>query len=151
MEPFRNFLAWLWNVPIAYMVSLSLCIAAILFAPEQWAKQLYLDAFRDNFGPFLGAGLVLLVFLFLGRSIKMVVDKLTRWLNNRKEDRLLQGHLKELTPEEKAYLVPFIADQKNTVHARIQDGIMNGLEAKMIVGRASNLGELYGRGFPYNL
>jgi hypothetical protein len=59
-------------------------------------------------------------------------------------------YLKQLTPEEKGYLIPYIEEQQNTINVGMDDGIMAGLCAKGITYRAANIGDLL-NGFAFNL
>lgn len=70
-------------------------------------------------------------------------------LIERKNIKIKQKHLHQLTLEEKDYLAQYIVEQKNSIHA-LGSGVMGGLEAKGITYRASNLGNAI-TGFPYNL
>ncbi len=64
--------------------------------------------------------------------------------------RAKQESLRNLTPDEKAYLVPYIRDQSNTQYFQLEDGISNGLVAKQILYRAANIGSLM-TGWAFNL
>ncbi len=56
----------------------------------------------------------------------------------------------ELMPDEKAYLLRYITEQQNTQYFRIDDGIAQGLVAKLIIYQSASIGDLYD-GFAYNL
>ena len=47
--------------------------------------------------------------------------------------------LRSLTEDEKAFLRPYIVDGENTRYASIYDGVPNGLQAKNIIYRASQI------------
>lgn len=58
--------------------------------------------------------------------------------------------LHELTPDEKSYLAAYVLDDVNTQYMQIDDGIAGGLNAKGIIYRASNVGDML-RGWAYNI
>jgi len=147
LEALPKFVGWLQKIPISLLFALTCCTVVILFAPQSLTTKLYLDAFRDRFGPELGASFLLLIFIWVARGIEGLRQLRIRY----RGEEILRGYLRDLTPEERGYLVPFIHDERNTVHAGVQDGIMKGLEAKRIVVRISAFGDLYGEGFPFNL
>ena len=55
-----------------------------------------------------------------------------------------------MTPDEKAYLVPFVLQQENTQYFLIEDGIAGGLIAKGVLYRSSNVGSLVS-GWAHNI
>jgi hypothetical protein len=55
--------------------------------------------------------------------------------------------LRELTPDERSFLVPYIHDQLNSRVAPLEDGIVGGLVAKDILCRATHSIEF--DDFPY--
>ncbi len=58
--------------------------------------------------------------------------------------------MRELLPDEKAYLMRYISEQQNTQYFRLDDGIAQGLVVKHVIYQAAAVGDLYD-GFAYNL
>lgn len=74
-------------------------------------------------------------------SVKYIKKRFT-WYSNEKR---LQKSLHELTPIEKAYLVPYIRDNEVSRNFRLNDGVRGILEQKNILYRSSNIGNaVYG-------
>ena len=91
-------------------------------------------------------------------SIAVVATYLSTWVgrlglavvNRRLNRKARLRHLETLTSDEKAYLVPYIHDGKNTMNYLAQDGIASGLVQKGILYAPSSLGSMLS-GFAYNL
>lgn len=158
IEPLSGFLASLRQTSPVIFLGLSIATGAILFIGEDAAHTLGISDLRNQYRGELG-------LLFIG-SISLVVAQ-ALWgagrigssiakdlRDKRKAQQNLQAKQKELeklTPDEKAYLVPYIIEpQKNTQYFEIDDGIAGGLAAKHIIYQASSVGGLIS-GFAFNL
>jgi len=71
----------------------------------------------------------LLLFLCLGFIFKSIKLKYPKW----KLKKTSIKNLKELTPEEKGYLVPFIQRDQDEIHAFVDDVIIIKLKRKGII------------------
>ncbi len=71
---------------------------------------------------------------------------------NKKRENLKksQEQLHKLTPDEKAYLVPYVIKDENTQYFLIEDGVAGGLVAKGIIYQASSVGDMI-MGWAYNI
>jgi len=58
--------------------------------------------------------------------------------------------MRELLPDEKAYLLRYVTEQQNTQYFRLDDGIAQGLVVKHLIYQAAEVGDLCD-GFAYNL
>ena len=76
-------------------------------------------------------GMLVTSVLFLG------VDRVAAWRRGRRELRSLRRVLRDLTPEEKAVLAEYIRDDAGTQYFSIRDGVVQGLQAKGVLYRAS--------------
>ncbi len=61
-----------------------------------------------------------------------------------------KNRLRNLTEDEKDAVRPYIDDDKRTQKFKLSSGIGEGLKAKAILYKSSQLGE-YGDFFPYNI
>jgi hypothetical protein len=134
--------------PALFAVALACGLA--LFLPDAQIARLGLsnavNASRGFIGGlFLFSGSIILTRLAF--SIGSLVRRRLTWRINR---RRLERVLHELTPDEKAYLLPYIRDGQTSVQFLEEDGIKGSLYAKRIIYRASNLGSLV-EGWEYNL
>jgi Super-infection exclusion protein B len=134
--------------PALFAIALASGIA--LFSPEQWIKAMGIAEFRDEYRSLLGGA-----FLFSGCTVatrlvfasgSFLRQRFVWWRN---EKRLQEG-LRNLTPDEKAYLLPFIKDQVASRKFREEDGIKGSLVHKTILVRASQMGSLL-EGFDFAL
>lgn len=69
----------------------------------------------------------------------------TRQIRTRRRQSLLA-----LTPDEKAYLAPFVLEHQNTQYHTLQDGVAAGLVAKNILYLPSTMGRKL-TGFAHNI
>lgn len=141
------------------VVFLGLAVASgfTLFMDDDLATRLGLLTFRTEYRSHLGFTFILSSSLVLAQGLSevgKVIASVVRYVRERqKSKKALHGKQKQLhalTPDEKAYLLPFISDKKNTEYFLVEDGIANGLVAKGILYRAATVGStLYG--FAHNL
>lgn len=76
-----------------------------------------------------------------------------KWQKSRKSRKLMElrkADLVNLTPNEKAYLAPYIFGEETTQYFLMEDGIKGSLEARNILYRASNMGDMV-NGWAYNI
>jgi hypothetical protein len=89
---------------------------------------------------------ILAGFKWAASLVKGIIDK-------RKTQQVLvkkQEILRKLTPDEKAYLAPYILNAENSRNFLIEDGVAGGLVAKGILYRPSTIGSLLG-GWAHNM
>lgn len=136
--------------PPLYAATLVATLLAFVL-PETYLLHIGLLELREEYKPWLGAALILsLSFLAvhiaigIGRALK---PHFRLWRHSRIGKKVFSA----LTNEEKEFLRPYIREGLNTRHAPISNGVVNGLEAKEIIYRASNLSTPGGMNFPWNL
>ena len=146
IDKLTNFTDYFRKIPVAFLVAIISVLGLTLFLPEKTAITLAINEFREKYRVFLGPAFLLSVAVFIARVFMFIMNKRLEKQNLESTTQVLH----HLTPEERGYLIPYIQQQKNTVHVEIHDGIMNGLAAKGIVYRASNIFDLL-EGPPFNL
>lgn len=132
----------------------ALTSGVVLFAPPSVLSDLGLTEFMADKRGFMGllflASLGTLAVLFL----QMVSSHMTSERAGRASERSSKQDwlevLIDLTPSEKAYLLPYIENQESTQYFSMSDGVAGGLVAKGILYQAANLGSMR-YGFAYNL
>lgn len=145
-DKLTGFTDYFRKIPAAFLVAFLCVIGLILFIPEEVAKTLAVDNFRNEYRVFLGPVFLLLVSFAIARIF--IYFRRSAEEKKRRENR--REFIHNLTAEEKGYLFQYLGRGRNTVHVGIEDGIMGGLEAKGITYRASDVGDLL-TGFPFNL
>lgn len=146
MNKLAGFTEYFRKVPAAFLVAIVSVLGSILFLPDEAAKVLAVNVFRENYRVFIGPTFLLAVSFLLARLFTF----LKQGRIERQNLATKQQRLHCLTPEEKGYLIRYIEGQQNTIYVGLDDGIMSGLIAKGITYRASNMGDLL-NGFAFNL
>jgi hypothetical protein len=124
--------------PILFIAA-AIGTGAVIFGSDGFVSALGLSDLRNQFRAHLGIAFVfstsMLVAQLLSRAVQFFRKK-------RRATRTLAGMhdtLRNLTPDERAYLLPFVVAQKNTINFPVEDGIAGGLVAKNILFRSSNI------------
>lgn len=146
MDKLTGLADYLQKIPAAFLVAILSVLALILFLPVDHAKTLSIDGFRDEYRVYLGPA-----FLFiLSFCIARIYSHLMKLYRNRKLIEARKKLLHKLTPEERGYLIPYIAEQKNSVYVGLDDGVMVGLWNKKITYLPTSRGDIL-NGFAFNL
>lgn len=69
---------------------------------------------------------------------------------SRKSRLVREQRLRELTPDEKAYLATYVLEHANTCYFEPKDGIAGGLSAKNMIYRSSGVFNMM-QGVPHNI
>ncbi len=146
MEKLTEFAEYFRKIPAAFLVAILSVLGLILFLPEDYARTVAVDGFRNEFRVYIGPAFLLVLSFCAARIFTFFMQG----HNQRKATKARQEILHSLTPEEKGYLIPYIQNQQNTVHVGMDDGIMAGLRSKSITYLAANVGDLL-NGFAFNL
>ena len=146
MEKLTGFADYFTKIPAAFLVAIVVVLGLILYLPEEHAKTLAVDGFRNDYRLFLGPAFLLTLSFGAAR----VFNFFMQWYRQRQNLKKRQEALHRLTPEEKGYLIPYIEGQQNTINVGMDDGVMAGLRSKGITYRAANMGDLL-NGFAFNL
>lgn len=153
LEWFGPFVTAIKNAgPLLYAAAL-IAALLLLFLPEPIVTQIGLTDFRVAYRRELGATLILSASL-LAVQASFGVGQFGKGLWKEWEfNRSARATLRELTAAEKEFLRPYIVDGQNTKYVSIYDGVANGLQAKGIIYRASQLSVPGTPGvlFPWNL
>jgi hypothetical protein len=126
---------------------------ALVLAPPHYLAALGLTDFKREYGMAIGATLLVSGSLLLAHLLFALTRPFKRFSAERRFNASIKQTLRELTDEEKEFLRGYIRDGENTLYASIYDGVANGLVAKNITYRASNLSVPGSPGlkFPFNL
>ena len=125
----------------------------VFLAPAEYLAMLGLTDVKRDYGIWIGATLLITGGLLLAQFLFGLANLVRRHMADRRFSANIKQSLTELTGEEKDFLRRYILGGENTIYASIYDGIPNGIHAKDIVYRASNLSVpgSPGHKFPYNL
>jgi hypothetical protein len=150
MEWIGTLIAAILKAGLPLYIAVFIASALLLFLPQHVISHLGLDQFLASYRMYVGVGLVASASLLAANTLSFiasfVVEPLETWSLNRRGLKTLE----ELTSAEKDFLCGYIVTGDNTRYASISDGIAQGLVAKNLIYRASNLstGEML---FPFNL
>lgn len=142
--------------PIIFL-GLSIATGIIIFVPNDIAEALGLSDLRMHYRAHFGFAFVVSISIVFAQCLwgaaRFAATLLKTFRESRKAKQAMQERekmLHDLTPDEKAYLAPYILDKENTQYFLIEDGIAGGLEAKGIIYQARDVGDMI-EGFAYNL
>nr|WP_010130628.1 superinfection exclusion B family protein [Microbulbifer agarilyticus] len=129
----------------------------VLFSTSDLIDEIGLMDFREQNKAYIGACFILSLSILASQASSKVFQIFKSIILKRKKrknkaqvlERRKRG-LAHLTPDEKAYLAPYIFDQKTTQYFLLEDGVKGSLEAKAIIYRASNVGDMVD-GWAYNI
>lgn len=148
MDP-SKLLDWL-KLGTKHLAALALGTSTILLAPVALLETTGLDRFRNDYHFWIGLIWISSVALLVADlAAALWPGVMRRYAWRVKEHRGIK-RLRQLTAGEKAFLGPYIWEQKRTRSGHINDGVVRELEAVGIVRQASNL-STSGTAFPYNI
>jgi hypothetical protein len=143
-----KFIEWLKIGP-RLLLPIFLPAALLLFAPLQLVARFGLSDFRAKHLHWIGLTCLVTGSMIVASIIFSLLDRLARWWREKRALRSLRRYLRDLTPEEKAVLLEYLAEDTATRYFNAMDGVINGLCAKGILFRASSLGRRFE--FAYNM
>jgi hypothetical protein len=124
----------------------------LLFLPDPLISLVGLAEARSEHRTLAGATLLISASLLAADLLLLIGRAIRRRHRERLLDRNIRERLHELTFEEKQFLRPYIHEGVNSMYASYYDGLPNGLEAKSIIFRASNMSTPgVSMNFPWNL
>lgn len=139
------------------LLGTALAAGVLLLLPTSAIEILGLTQFRSENRALIGGTLVVTTSLLsaqllarLGLALKRIYERRRQRRSQTRIDKLRAERLEKLTPDEKGYLLPYIANEENTLYFGIDDGVAGGLQAKEIIFRATNVGDMV-TGFAFNL
>ena len=122
----------------------------LLFSPSEFISRVGLDEMLKSYHSHFGIAFLISIAVIAVECLFWIAKRIKARIREGEVKRNLQGMLAELTPSEKEYLAPYIFNQVNTQFFGVSDGIAQGLQAKGVLYRSSNIGNIFD-GFPYNL
>jgi hypothetical protein len=122
-----------------FLIGISIACGATLFFPENIANTLGVVDFRNQYRGYIGAILIIASSVVIAQSARWGIKALRASYNSKRSKKVRINYLHNLTPDEKAYLIPFVIDDENTQYFVIEDGIAGGLSAKNIIYQASGV------------
>jgi len=141
-------LDWIKLKPI-YLIGAATTCLVVVGLPTQWRDYLGYDSLINPYRGWisligLSCGAYGLVMLALGRG-PWLIKKWRMWRFTRNGAKKLMN----LHPQEKTYLARYIKGGACSLEFEVWDGVINGLVAKWVVYRASEISN--GDYFPFNL
>ena len=150
IEAIGSLFAALKHISPTILAAIAIASGVILFSGESVADVLGAEELRQQYRlhigiAFLGAS----SFLCAMGTARVATAARKRW----RRGRILaarQESLHALTPDEKAYLAPYVFGNVNTQYFQLEDGVVGGLVGKAILYQASRVGRML-TGFAYNI
>jgi hypothetical protein len=150
MEKLSNFVVPIISkivekVNIYWIIVGLLYLYGLTFIPDGILKKLnYFDFVKSHENILKIAG-ILLAPLLIYKISELLIICYKKYEENKK----LHKPLHNLTPKEKAYLLPYIRDKENTLYVSLVDGVMSGLLRRKITYMPSSAMSYYK--YAYNL
>lgn len=141
---------WL-KLPTKTLVAIAIASGLLLFAGNTFNEFLGFTVFIESYRPWIGVIFLVFGVLAVVNLTEKCIKKVNRWYLSKKRHSVAIERLKNLTDDEKLVLKPYILDQKRSHRFWIDNGTVVELEKLGIIFRSSGFGEIYGRGFPYNM
>lgn len=113
--------------------------ALTLFATDEYANILGIDAFRSEYRLWIGVAFLLAASVIVTNSLWVTASFLKPWARDWIFVQTHKGCLTSLTADEKVILRQFIINGDSTVYADVNSGTINLLVHKNIAYRASSL------------
>ena len=150
MKVVSDFLKDVSNLSAPYLLAISVATGVCLFAPQAFLESIGFGKAVDDFRWVFGT-LFLLTSSYLAALASWAIKDLSVAALVKRQKKLVRIiSLKELTPQEQAYLVAYIDDDANTDLFELEDGIIGGLAAKGILYQSSKVFDLV-EGVPWNM
>ncbi|KPQ20221.1 super-infection exclusion protein B [Halomonas sp. HL-93] len=157
IEAFSGLLSSIKQTSPVIFTGLAIASGIVLFGSGELIETIGLNEFRDANTPYIGGCFVLSLSIVFAQSITGLLSfskaQVVKWQKSRKSRKLMElrkADLVNLTPNEKAYLAPYIFGEETTQYFLMEDGIKGSLEARNILYRASNMGDMV-NGWAYNI
>jgi hypothetical protein len=138
------------NIAVKPLIAVAVASALLLFLPAPTIGQLGVESLLREYRAYIGGAFIVSCSYLAAHLLAGAAALLKTRFTARARKRQQMQWLRELTPDEKALLIPFVRDQRASRNFSIDNGVVGGLVAKRILFRSSNMGDLV-RGFPYNL
>ncbi len=145
---FSKIVDWIKLSP-KYLFAIAVITGFLLFAPTGILTTLGLASIVAQYRAFIGVLFLISSVLFLVHPLAMLSELVSTRVMTTMVVRDQQKELSELTESEKEILRGYIYKKTQSQYLNPLDGVTAGLEAKRIIYRAANLGQIHQ--FPYNI
>ena len=156
-ESFASALAGAKEASPQLLLGVAVASGVVLFSPDSFIASVGLSEFTAAHRSYLGGafiGSLALLFSFIVvRAIGAAKSALAARKSKAKREAVEAARRKmlhDLTPDEKAYLAPYIFGEENTQYFLIADGVAGGLKNKGVIYQASSIGSLID-GWAFNM
>ena len=136
---------------------LAIASGIVLFGNGQLINTIGLDEFRASNKSYIGGCFVLSLSIVFAQTITGLFGfakaQIAKKQKRRKKEKAMESRkadLVNLTPDEKAYLAPYVLGELTTQYFLMEDGTKGSLEARGILYRASSMGDMV-TGWAYNI
>jgi hypothetical protein len=133
------------------LIALSIALGLFIFSPDATAKRMGFLDIRTKYKAYASLAFLLTVSLMTVQIVTHVSTLISKRRKAAKFKKEMYEHLQRLSPEEKQVLCAYLLQNTKTQYFSPQDGIISGLVSRHILYRSSNVGNLYGRGFAFNI
>jgi hypothetical protein len=131
------------------LMALAAVTAILLFSPTSFLLRFGIDATVDQYRPWIGITGLVIWALLASHLFWWIRGLIAENINRNRTKNIRLQYLRELTPDEKSYLAPYVFEKVNTRLFSLYDGIAGGLVKKDILFRASSAAPV--DEFPFNL
>jgi hypothetical protein len=150
LESLAALLSGLKQLSPTLLLAIAIGSGVVLFSSDGIAGRLGIVALRDDYRTYLGGSFVASLALLIAHGCSRSARKIRKWWLTRRVIAERRKSLHKLTPDEKAYLIPYIAGSVNTQYFQLEDGVAAGLEVKGVLYRPSPMGRMVS-GFAFNV
>lgn len=137
------------DIAVKPLLAVAVASGALIFAPPSLITKLSMDRLVADYRSWLGLAFVLSCAYLFSHAVVFVAKQVHDRFETNAIRKAQIGHLKDLAPDEKTRLAPYIKRQMSSVTYELTDGVVRGLVAKGILYRSSNVGR--GTAFPFNI
>ncbi len=145
---FSKIVDWIKLSP-KYLFAIAIITGFLLFAPTGILSRLGLASITSHYRAFIGVLFLISSILFLVHPLATFFELISTRVMTKMLVRDQQKDLSELTESEKEILRGYIYNKTQSQNLSPLDGVTAGLEAKRIIYRAANIGQIHQ--FPYNI
>lgn len=145
---FSKIVDWIKLAP-KYLFAIAVVTGFLLFVPTGILAPLGLASIIAQYRAFIGMLFLISSVLFLVHPLATLYELISTRIMTTMLVRDQQKDLSELTESEKEILRGYIHNKTQSQYLNPLDGVTAGLEAKRIIYRAANLGQIHQ--FPYNI
>lgn len=132
------------------LIAIGIASGLVLFSPDSLTESLGMTAIRTEHKAEIGGAFLLSIAYLSATLIIWLKDVIAKAWKSRKSRLVCEQRLRELTPDEKAYLAPYVLEHANTRYFEPEDGVAGGLSAKNMIYRSSNVFNIM-QGVPHNI